>query len=67
MRTHPTAAAALAVLLTSSSLPVAAAEQARTIFNTPDFRQDRALWSNPAYYRNGRCFFNILFGLNAVI
>jgi hypothetical protein len=31
---------------------VPAAEQARTLFNTPDFRQDRALWTEPSYYRN---------------
>ena len=24
----------------------------RTIFSTPDFRQDRDLWTTPAYYRN---------------
>ncbi len=23
-----------------------------TIFDTKDFKQDRALWTNPAYYRN---------------
>ena len=40
-----------AVLLVGLSLPVPAAAQT-TIFNTTDFRQDRALWTNPAYYRN---------------
>jgi len=35
-------------------VPASAAEAAgpRTIFNTPDFRQDRALWTDPAYYLN---------------
>ncbi len=28
-----------------------AAQQAPTIFTTTDFRQDRALWTDPAYYR----------------
>src|SRR5688572_12778297 len=32
-----------------SALPAAAQT---TIFNTKDFRQDRALWTDPAYYRN---------------
>jgi hypothetical protein len=41
----------MAVLLAGLSLPVPAAAQT-TIFNTADFRQDRALWTNPAYYRN---------------
>src|SRR5438094_8454994 len=31
------------------SLPAAAQT---TIFNTKDFRQDRDLWTNPAYYLN---------------
>jgi hypothetical protein len=30
----------------------AGAPAARNIFNTPDFRADRALWTNPAYYLN---------------
>src|SRR5262245_10223948 len=33
------------------SLSVLAAEQT-TIFNTKDFRKDKALWTNPAYFRN---------------
>src|SRR5258705_6886250 len=45
------ATASIAALLVSLSLPVPAAAQT-TIFNTKDFRQDRALWVNPAYYRN---------------
>ena len=47
------ATASLAALLVGLSLspPVPAAEQT-TIFTTKDFRQDRALWTNPAYYRN---------------
>ena len=44
-------AAIIAVMLTGVSLSVPAAAQT-TIFNTTDFRQDRALWTNPAYYRN---------------
>src|SRR5687768_15883092 len=31
---------------------MAPAAEARTIFNTPDFKQDRALWTDPAYYLN---------------
>jgi hypothetical protein len=31
---------------------MAPAAAARNIFNTPDFRQDRALWTNPEYYLN---------------
>src|SRR5688572_7452412 len=31
---------------------MAPAGEARTIFNTPDFKQDRALWTDPAYYLN---------------
>ena len=51
MRKHLKAAASIAALLVSLSVSVPAAAQT-TIFNTRDFRQDRALWSNPAYYRN---------------
>src|SRR5215212_9055526 len=29
-----------------------AAPAPTTIFNTADFRKDKALWTNPAYYRN---------------
>jgi hypothetical protein len=29
-----------------------AAQTPRTLFNTPDFRQDRELWADAAYYRN---------------
>ena len=32
--------------------PVRGGVEQRTIFNTPDFRQDKALWTDPAYYRN---------------
>src|SRR5258705_7574425 len=41
----------MAALLLSLSLSVPAAAQT-TIFNTKDFRQDRALWVSPAYYKN---------------
>jgi hypothetical protein len=46
------AAAVMAALLTGMSVSVPAAEQGRTLFNTPDTSQDRALWTTPAYYRN---------------
>ena len=48
------AAAALAVGLAGAAayFTMSPAAEQRTIFNTPDFRQDRALWSDPAYYRN---------------
>src|SRR5262245_33041431 len=43
----------LAALLVGLALSVSTvAQEQRTIFNTPDFRQDSALWTNPAYYRN---------------
>jgi hypothetical protein len=42
----------LAAMLGALTLAVPAASQNRTIFNTPDFRQDRALWTNPAYWLN---------------
>ena len=41
----------VAALLSGLLLSVAAAQQT-TIFDTADFRQDRALWTEPAYYRN---------------
>jgi hypothetical protein len=41
----------MSALLVGLSLSVPAAAQT-TIFNTTDFRKDRALWTNPAYYRN---------------
>jgi hypothetical protein len=41
----------IATLLAGLLLSVPAAAQT-TIFNTTDFRQDRALWTDPAYYRN---------------
>src|SRR5881628_233803 len=46
LRVNVSMAALLTVLL---SLPAAAQT---TIFNTKDFRQDRDLWTNPAYYLN---------------
>ncbi len=53
--TAAAAAAALIVAVTTGSsgapAPAATATQV-TIFNTKDFRQDKALWNNPAYYRN---------------
>ena len=51
MSAHFRATAAIAVVLAGLSLSVPAAAQT-TIFNTTDFRQDRALWTNPAYYLN---------------
>jgi len=45
------AAASIAALLVGLLLSVAVAQQV-TIFDTADFRQDRALWTDPAYYRN---------------
>ena len=51
MRAIPTAAASLAALLVGLWMPASAAAQT-TIFNTTDFRQDRASWTDPAYYRN---------------
>ena len=45
------ATASIAVLLAGLSLSIPAAAQT-TIFNTKDFHQDRALWTDPAYYRN---------------
>jgi len=36
----------------TAGTPTAQTPTQTTIFNTKDFRQDRALWTNPAYYRN---------------
>jgi hypothetical protein len=49
---HVRATAWTAVLLVGLLLSVPAAQQATTIFDTKDFRQDRARWTDPAYYRN---------------
>ena len=43
--------ASIAALLVGLLLSAPAAQQT-TIFTTRDFRQDRALWTDPAYYRN---------------
>jgi hypothetical protein len=43
--------ALIAAAIVGLSLPLPVAAQT-TIFNTKDFRQDRALWTNPAYYKN---------------
>jgi len=51
VRSNFQATLSMAALLAGLSLPVPAAAQT-TIFNTTDFRRDRALWTNPAYYRN---------------
>lgn len=51
MGANLTATASMAALLVGLTLSVPAAAQT-TIFNTQDFRQDRALWTSPAYYRN---------------
>ena len=45
------AVAPVVATLAGLSLSVLAAEQT-TIFTTKDFRKDKALWANPAYYRN---------------
>jgi hypothetical protein len=45
------AMASMGAALAGLSLAVLAAEQT-TIFNTKDFRKDKALWTNSAYYRN---------------
>ncbi|MGH9784076.1 MAG: hypothetical protein ACRD88_07805, partial [Terriglobia bacterium] len=45
------ATALIAAVLVGLLLPVPAAAQT-TIFNTRNFHQDRALWTDPAYYRN---------------
>ena len=50
MNTNPTGAVACAVLLVSQCLAPGAGAQ--TIFTTGDFRADRALWTEPAYYLN---------------
>ena len=48
-----TARASIAALLVGASLSVPTAQTAKpTIFTTTDFRQDRDLWTDPAYYRN---------------
>ena len=52
MRAKSTATASIAgALLAGLLLPVPATAQT-TIFDTPDFRQDRERWTDPAYYRN---------------
>ena len=52
MTTTPvTAARALSALLLALVLTASAAAQT-TIFTTPDIRQDRERWTDPAYYRN---------------
>ena len=45
------AAASTATLLVGLLLSVVAAQET-TIFDTPDFRQNRERWTDPAYYRN---------------
>ena len=50
MRANLTATASLAALLIGLSMGLPAAAQ--DIFTTEDFRQDRELWTDPAYYRN---------------
>jgi hypothetical protein len=44
--------ASAAALLIAVMLAGPAAQQNPTIFTTTDFRQDRALWTDPAYYLN---------------
>ena len=67
MGTKWMAMAAIATGLLGASLSVLAAEQI-TIFNTKDFHKDKALWTNPAYYRNntpGQLAGKVLAGLEA--
>jgi hypothetical protein len=45
------ATCSLIAVLAGLAMPAAALAQT-TIFNTTDIRQDRELWTNPAYYRN---------------
>ncbi len=53
MRAIITATVSIAALLVGLSLSAPAqAAAAPTIFDTPDFKQDRALWTSPAYYKN---------------
>jgi hypothetical protein len=53
MRAYFRAALAFAALLTGlSGVAPAAHAQNTTLFNTRDYRQDRALWTDPAYWRN---------------
>ena len=51
MRKSVMAVASIGAALAGLSLSVFAAEQT-TIFTTKDFHKDKALWTNPAYYRN---------------
>lgn len=51
VRVQPRATVPIAALLVSLALSVPGAQQT-TIFTTADFRQDRALWTDPAYYRH---------------
>src|SRR6185503_1769139 len=51
MGTNFKAMASVAALLAGLTLSLPAMAQT-TIFNTKDYRQDRALWANPAYFRN---------------
>ena len=47
------ATASVAALLVGVSVSLTTAQTAKpTIFTTTDFRQDRDLWTDPAYYRN---------------
>jgi hypothetical protein len=48
MRAKILTAVSFAAMLAGSMI----AAQPTTIFTTPDFRKDKALWTNPAYYRN---------------
>src|SRR5205809_7834053 len=51
MRMHLTSKRSIAALVVGLFLSSPAMAQT-TIFNTKDFRQDRDLWTNPAYYLN---------------
>ena len=50
MKTHILAAASIAALVVA--WPLVGSAAAQDMFTTEDFHQDRALWSDPAYYRN---------------
>ena len=50
MRLFALASVSIAFIISGAAAQNAAPQV--TIFTTKDFHQDRALWSNPAYYRN---------------
>jgi len=52
MRSRAARTRALAVASQIALLAIAYPAAAQTLFTTPDYRQDNALWADPAYYRN---------------